>query len=255
MNKVECDNIVESYIAWLRSVLSAECLESACELTTPFLDRHNDHLQVYALRRGDEILLSDDGYTLADLAASGLELTTDKRKAVLDATLIGFGVKADQGRLLVQASDRNVGQRVHALVQAMLAVNDMFTMAQPRVAGFFFDDVRAFLEEHDIRYTERIKLTGKSGFDHGIDFLIPRSKSRPERVLQVTNAPNKNSIGAYLFALDDTRQARAEGSEAYAALNDVSRQVSADVTEALRAYKVAPILWSQRDEYVEALAS
>jgi hypothetical protein len=137
----------------------------------------------------------------------------------------------------------------------MLAVNDMFMMAQSRVSGFFFDDVRAFLEENDIRYTERIKLTGKSGFDHGIDFLIPRSKSRPERVLQVINAPNKNSIGAYLFALDDTRQARAEGSEAYAALNDISRVVTGDVTEALKAYKVSPILWTCRDQYVEALAS
>lgn len=255
MNRTECDNIVESYISWLRSGFSAECLEAACELTTPFLDRHNDHLQVYAERRGDEIILSDDGYVLGDLQASGLELTTEKRRAVLDATLNGFGVKSDQGCLVVEASDRNLGQRVHALIQAMLAVNDMFMMAQSRVSGFFFDDVRAFLEENDIRYTERIKLTGKSGFDHGIDFLIPRSKSRPERVLQVINAPSKNSIGAYLFALDDTRQARAEGSEAYAALNDISRVVTGDVTEALKAYKVSPILWTHRDQYIEALAS
>lgn len=255
MNKTECDTIVESYISWLRSGLSTERLEAACELTTPFLDRHNDHIQVYMERRGDEIFLSDDGYILADLGASGLELTTDKRKAVLDATLNGFGIKTEEGRLVVEASDRNLGQRVHALIQAMLAVNDMFMMAHSRVVGFFFDDVRVFLDENDIRYTERIKLTGKSGFDHGIDFLIPRSKSRPERVLQVINAPNKNNIGAYLFALNDTRQARAEGSEAYAALNDVSSQVSGEVTEALKAYSVAPILWSQRDQYVEALAS
>lgn len=253
MNRVECDDIVESYVAWLRSGLKAECLESACELTTPFLDRHNDHLQVYAERRGNEIVLSDDGYTLGDLAASGLELKTDKRRAVLEATLNGFGVRAESGRLLVDATDRNLGQRVHALIQAMLAVDDMFMMAQSRVAGFFFDDVRAFLEENDIRYSERIKLAGKSGFDHGIDFLIPRSRTRPERVLQVINAPNKNSIGAYLFALDDTRQARAEGSEAYAALNDTSRKVSGEVIEALKAYDVGAIQWSRRDDYVEAL--
>ena len=105
----------------------------------------------------------------------------------------------------------------------MLAVNDMFMMSQPRVAGFFWEDVRDFLDAHDVRYASRIKLTGKSGFDHGVDFLIPHSKLRPERIVQVINAPSKNSIGAYLFSLGDTREARARVSEAYAALNDQSR--------------------------------
>ncbi|MGA2075393.1 MAG: hypothetical protein ABSH52_18035 [Terriglobia bacterium] len=39
--------------------------------------------------------------------------------------------------------------RLHSLVQAMLAVNDMFVMAQPRLASFFFEDVRAFLDRQD----------------------------------------------------------------------------------------------------------
>jgi hypothetical protein len=59
----------------------------------------------------------------------------------------------------------------------MLAVNDMFVMAQPRVASFFFEDVRNFLDSQDIRYTARVKLAGKSGYDHGIDFLIPSRRS------------------------------------------------------------------------------
>ena len=79
--------------------LGGKCLENACELTTPFLDRHNDHIQVYAERHGDDIVLSDDGYVLADLRTSGLELTTAKRKAVLDSTLNGFGVRLESGRI------------------------------------------------------------------------------------------------------------------------------------------------------------
>lgn len=255
MNHLECDSLINSYVSWLKAGLSAECLDTACELTTPFLDRHNDHIQVYAEPRGDEIVLSDDGYVLADLRTSGLEFTTEKRKAVLDATLNGYGVRLEEGRLTTDADQRNVGQRMHGLIQAMLAVNDMFMMAQPRVAGFFWEDVRDFLESHDVRFASRIKLTGKSGFDHGIDFLIPRSKERPERIVQVINAPSKNSIGAYLFSLSDTREARPQGSEAYAALNDQGRSVGADVVDALKAYNVRPIPWTKRDEYVELLAS
>jgi len=168
--------------------------------------------------------------------------------------LNGFGVRTDGKQILVEASQRNLGQRLHALVQAMLAVNDMFVMAQPRVAGFFWEDVKEFLDQHDIRYSPRVKISGRSGFDHAIDFLIPKSRTRPERFIQAINAPNKNTIGTYLFALGDTREARGDGSEAYAFLNDHEREVGGDVVEALEAYEVEAALWSRREDYVEALA-
>ena len=255
MNREECERLIEAYVAWLRQDLSAESVENACELTTPFLDRHNDHLQVYAVRRDGKIILSDDGYILADLRASGLELTTPKRRLVLETVLNGFGVRVEHNQLVLEASKRNLGQRLHSLVQAMLAVNDMFVMAQPRVATFFWEDVRAFLELSEVRYSPRIKLTGRSGYDHAIDFLIPRSRLRPERVVQAINAPSKNTIGSYLFVLGDTREARGVESEAYAFLNDRDREVGGDVTEALEAYHVVPALWSQRKKYVEALGA
>jgi len=254
MNRQECEQLVEAYVEWLRKGLSVEKLEEAYELTTPFLDRHNDHLQIYAVKHDGKIVISDDGYILSDLRTSGLDLNTPKRKAVLEAVLNGFGVRTDGRQILVEASQRNLGQRLHALVQAMLAVNDMFVMAQPRVAGFFWEDVKDFLDEHDIRYSPRVKISGRSGFDHAIDFLIPKSRTRPERFIQAINAPNKNTIGTYLFALGDTRDARGDGSEAYAFLNDREREVGGDVIEALEAYEVKAALWSRREDYVEALA-
>jgi hypothetical protein len=257
VNRQECQKLIDSYVGWLRQGLSVEELGEACELTTPFLDRHNDHLQVYATRRNGTIILSDDGYILSDLRTSGLEVDTPKRKMVLDSVLKGLGVRAENNQLLVEASVNNLGQRLHSLVQAMLAVNDMFVMAQPRVASFFFEDVRNFLDSHDIRYTARVKLAGKSGYDHGIDFLIPKSRKRPERILQAISAPKKENIFAYLWTLSDTRAARGDESqtEAYAFLNDQEVVVGGDVIEALGAYNVTPAPWSQRSQYVDALAS
>lgn len=254
MNREECSKLVDAYLSWLRKGLSTESLDGACELTTPFLDRHNDHLQIYAVKQNGKIVLSDDGYILADLRTSGLDLKTPKRRAILEAVLKGFGVHTDGTKIVVEASQRNLGQRLHSLVQAMLAINDMFVMAQPRVATFFWEDVRQFLDEHDVRYSPRVKIAGRSGFDHAIDFLIPKSKRRPERFIQAINAPNKNTIGTYLFALGDTREARGEGAEAYAFLNDGEREVAGDVIEALESYEVKPALWSLRGEHAQALA-
>jgi len=254
VNKKECEHLIESYVSWLRTGLSVESLENACELTTPFLDRHNDHIQVYAVRRNGKIVISDDGYILSDLRTSGLELTTPKRKAVLESVLNGYGVRLEGNQILVEASQHNLGQRLHMLIQAMLAVNDMFVMAQPRVATFFWEDVRAFLDQHEVRYSPRVKIAGRSGFDHAVDFLIPKSGKQPERFIQAINAPHKNTISTYLFALGDIREIRGEESKAYAFLNDKGREIGGDVLEALEAYEVKPALWSQKEEYIQALA-
>lgn len=254
MNKKECEKLIEAYVQWLRKGLSAEMLDKACELTTPFLDRHNDHLQIYAVKQDGKIILTDDGYILADLRTSGLDQKTPKRQSILEATLNGFGVRNKDNQLFVEASQRNLGQKLHSLVQAMLAVNDMFVMAQPRVFSFFWEDVRTFLDDYNIRYSPRVKISGRSGFDHAIDFLIPKSKKKPERFIQTINAPNKNTIGTYLFALGDTKQARGNGAEAYAFLNDQEREIGGDIIEALETYEVNAALWSKRKDFVEALS-
>jgi hypothetical protein len=254
MTRQECEQMIDAYIEWLRKGLSIESLKGACELTTPFLDRHNDHLQIYAVKQNGKIVLSDDGYILSDLRTSGLDVSTPKRKEVLEAILNGFGVKVENNQLFIEASNRNLGQKLHSLVQAMLSINDMFVLAQPRVASIFWEDVKTFLDQNNVRYSPRVKISGRSGFDHAIDFLIPKSQLRPERFVQAINAPNKNTIGTYLFSLGDTREARGDGAEAYAFLNDMEREVGGDIVEALEAYDVKAALWSKRDQYISSLA-
>jgi hypothetical protein len=251
----DCQKLIDAYVEWLKQALSVEQTQGACELTTPFLDRHNDHLQIYATKRNGNIVLSDDGYILSDLRTSGLEVDTPKRKMVLHSVLNGLGVRVENDQLQVEASPKNLGQRLHSLVQAMLAVNDMFVMAQPHVESFFWEDVQSFLDSHEVRYNARIKLPGKSGYDHGIDFLIPKSRKRPVRILQAIAAPKRENISACLWTLSDTRDARGPDSEAYAFLNDQEQQVGGEILEALKAYSVIPAPWSHREDFVERLAA
>jgi hypothetical protein len=255
MTKQECDLLIEEYLSWLRKGLSATEVHGTCELTTPFLDRHNDHLQVYAVRDDGKIRLTDDGYILAELDASGVALSTPKRKAVLDGFLRGFGVRRTDDALTVDASPNNIGQRIHSLIQAMLAVNDMFILAQPRVATLFLEDVREFLDGHDVRYSERIKLPGRTGFDHAIDFLVPKSRRAPERFVKAINSPNKNTVSNYLFAVNDIRESRPSESRAYAILNDRERKPGGDVVSALEEYDVISTLWSERETLADELAA
>ncbi len=255
MNKAECNKLVDSYIAWLKSGLAVDSFNGVGEITTPFLDRHNDHLQIYVVEDSGKFLVSDDGYIISDLATSGMEFSSAKRKMVLETALNGFGVKIKDQELIVEASKDNIGRKIHSLVQAMISVNDMFVLAKPKVESFFLEDVSSFLLESSVRFSPRVKLAGKSGYDHSIDFLIPASPDKPERLVQAINSPNKNTIGSYLFTLDDTRSARSGDSEAYAFLNDADRIIPTDVLEALKNYNVIAAPWSKKADFVDVLAA
>lgn len=65
------------------------------EITTPFLDRHNDRLQIYATKSNGHFALTDDGYVIQDLQSSGCELKTKKRRALLETTLNGCRNKGE----------------------------------------------------------------------------------------------------------------------------------------------------------------
>jgi len=255
MNTIsECEAIIREYLAWLKAGLSfAEIGDGVCEITTPFLDRNNDHLQIYLLQENGNYALTDDGYTLSNLEMSGVDLSSPKRQRILTTILQGFGVRVVKGALRVEAQRSNLPRRKHNLIQAMLAVNDMFVMAREYVLSLFREDVEQFLRANEIRFTAMIKLAGRSGFDHTFDFVIPPSLKAPERLLRAINRPNRDTVSSYIFAWSDTREVRAEDTQAYAILNDEERRPSGDLLHALSAYQIQPVLWSQREQHVHAL--
>lgn len=251
----EIQKLLDQYLAWLRDKTALRQMKDWIEITTPYLDRHNDYLQIYVKRENSGFILTDDGYTIEDLKRSGCELESKKRKELLYLTLNGFGVKIEGNALIVHASPENFALRKHNLVQSMLALNDLFYLAVPMVASLFLEDVTSWLDLSDVRYTPKVKFTGKSGYDHLFDFVIPASKRQPERILQTINRPSRDTAQAVAFSWIDTREVRPTNSRAYAFLNDSEHALSASVLDALKNYDVNPVLWSKREEVREELAA
>jgi len=258
----EVQALLDQYWAWLRDKTTLRQVGDWIEITTPYLDCHNDRLQIYAKRRDGGYLLTDDGYVLTDLEQSGCKLDSPKRQALLKVTLNGFGVqvglpdgKAGGQALEVHASADNFALRKHNLVQAMLAVNDLFYLATPLVTSLFYEDVVAWFDLSEIRYTPKVKFTGKSGYDHLFDFVIPRSRQQPERILRAINRPSRDTAQSMTFSWIDTRDVRPPESRAYAILNDSEHPVSESVLDAMRNYSVRPVLWSGREQIRQELAA
>ena len=238
----EIRTLLDQYSQWLRdkSVLR-EVNDQYVEITTPFLDRHNDYAQIYVRRENGGYLLTDGGETIEDLRSSGCDLETRKRKDLLTATLNGFGIQRDGDALMVKATPQSFSLRKHNLVQAILAVNDLFYLAVPVVASLFLEDVMAWFELHDIRYTPNVKFTGKSGYDHTFDFVIPASRRAAERLIRAVNRPSRDLAESLAFSWVDTREVRPATSRFYAFLNDEDRPPAAPILDALRNYEIIPV--------------
>jgi len=251
----EIEKLLDDYLAWLRDKTTLRQVDNWVEITTPYLDRHNDYIQIYAKKENSGFVLTDDSYTIDDLEQCGCKLHSPKRQDLLKMTLNGFGIQLQGSQLTVHASTDNFALRKHNLLQAILAVNDMFYLATPVVESLFYEDVVAWLDVQEIRYTPGIKFPGKTGFDHHFDFVIPKSRRQPERIIQTINRPSRDKAQSVAFAWVDTKEVRPVDSRAYAFLNDNEQRVSPSVLDALKNYDVKPILWSKREEVRDELAA
>lgn len=196
----QIQELIDTYLVWLKEKTRLREVGGWVEITTPYLDRHNDFIQIYTTREDGRFVLTDDSYTIEDLRLSGCDLNTPKRQSLLRTTLNGFGVQLENDALLTRATERDFAYKKHNLVQAILAVNDLFYLAPATVRSVFLEDVREWLSLSDIRYVERVKFTGKSSYDHLFDFVIPSSREAPQRIVQVINRPNRDTAQSIAFA-------------------------------------------------------
>ena len=253
MTRTDCQQLINEYLQWLKDEHEVTALDGSCQISTPFLDRHNDAIEIFVEKKDGSLRLTDDGYTVRDLRASGMEFTTEKRKAHLAAVLNGFGVRQENDEICVVGSLEDFPQKKHNLVQAILAVNDMFVMAEEHVLSLFKEDVALFLEAHRVPAFLDFKLSGKSGFDHKFDFGLPKTAEKPQRILQAVNILTKDNATSLAFALADVRLIRTDPIGGLAMINDAVRPPNEEYLAALRAYEIQPLLWSHRQEAISSL--
>ncbi|CAN5316849.1 DUF1828 domain-containing protein [soil metagenome] len=226
-------NLIESYISWLKQKINYRDINGYYEITTPFVNHINDYIQFYLKKDTDDrIFMTDDGDTLNNLEMAGVDITTPSRKKELEVILNGFGIMLKGNELTTMATASTFPLRKHNFIQAILAVDDLFTVASPKVESFFLEDVINYFKQNNIRFSPNIILQGKSSFQHKFDALIPASNKMGERIIKVVSSPKKQNIIAHLFAFEDTKKAR--NNEGILILNDQEKQIAPDVSQAIQ---------------------
>jgi len=204
----DAHDLVTSYLQWHRQNITVRDVDGWVQITAPFLDRHNDHIQIYVRSDGDNFILTDDGYIINDLLASGCDVSTPRRRELLDQIIRGFGVHIADDELTTQATKATFAQRKHALLQAMVSVNDLFFTSRSTVRGLFLEEVEQFLVQNQIRFVPFMQAAGRTDLSHTFDYVIPAWGKVPERILRAINSPTKEKVQSMLFAWSDVRDIR-----------------------------------------------
>lgn len=245
----------EQYVKWLDDEISVKKIEEYLQITSPFLDRFNDYLQIYAkIDKNNEILLTDDSYIINNLQDSGIDITSPKRKQLLDNFLIKYGINLEDKSLSIISSIEEFPQKILFLMQAMINIDDMFMLSQNRVASLFLDDIKVFFDNHEIFYTENVNFLGKSGFFYSYEYLLQRTKEKPERLCKVINNPNKQNLQNTLFMWNDTKETRNNETQLIVFLNDENK-IDSGVIEGFKNYEVNTILWSEKEKSLDILTA
>ena len=103
-------------------------------------------------------------------------MESPKRQYLLNMTINGLGVSMENRALQVNAKFNDFGLHKHNLLQAMIAIDDLYYLASPSKRSFFGEEVVGWLEHSRIHYKENVRIQGKSGFEHRFDIVIPKTE-------------------------------------------------------------------------------
>ncbi len=246
--------LTEEYHNWVSESTTLREIENCVEITTPFLDRHNDMMQIFATVSGDEITLSDYGYTIEDLEFCGINVNTSNRSKLIEQNLNGFGVKRKGNDLVTRATAQDFALSMHNLLQAMIAIDDLYYLATPSSVSRFDADLVTWLNDSGISFDTK-KFKGKMGYNVDYKYVIPPSSKMPERMLLTIDNPDRNAVEQVAFRWLDIRDDRPSDARLYPILNDAHRISVMKEMDALRSYDVRPVLWSERESVREELAA
>lgn len=114
---------------------------------TPFMYDDGDHLSIVLKHEQGVWALSDEASTYMHLSydMDDKSLEAGTRQKIISDALSFFGVKDDDGELIVEITEGAFGEALYGLIQAMLRINDVRLLSRERTKSAFAEDLKLFL--------------------------------------------------------------------------------------------------------------
>lgn len=245
------DEYIDNYYKWLKdnTIIKKNSETNWISIETPFVGLFNDNIEIYAKQEGDKILLSDDSMTLRNLENSGLSLKNKKREFI-NKILLNYGIKNNNGELIVEAYQNEFPIKKHNLISAISEISDMSYTASHNIHPIFNESIKDLLDKNDIIYTEQFIARGATGIEFTFDFQVASKKK--ELVIKSFNTLTKTNVPNYLFSIEDIKETREKttGKEllSIAIINDQENQIKEEFLNAFNSRNTEYFMWKDRDK-------
>ena len=115
---------------WLNeNIEQSKINDNLYRITFPYLDRNNDHIEIYIKEEPHGIYtLTDDSETLTELELSGLDIfSSSKRIAILNTILHSHGINIDKNHsLYVNCDKQSLPSIGNMFIQCIHKINTTF---------------------------------------------------------------------------------------------------------------------------------
>lgn len=244
---------LDLYFKWLREKFSEETSGQWTELVTPFLDKNNDHIQMYFRETNGKIVITDAGQTFSNLDMLGFP-RTEKRMDVIATIFRGFNVDWSEDQSIeITCEKEKFPEKFHAMLQTILSVDSLGYLSKENVRSMFNEDVAMLLKKNEITFYANQEVKGRSGLTLSFPFFVPSHKHYQSSHLQLVSQSHI-SPKRYLFEWSDTEEARAN-SKAITIIDDRNIAPSKKFLNAFTEYGVSPVLWTETDSIINELVS
>lgn len=253
---IDIQKLINEYSEWIKNEISVSRFGEYFELTTPYLDRFNDYLQIYVKQEENKaITLSDDGYIIENLISSGMSLRSgSKRRQMIESIISNYSLRLNGNEIIADANEKNFPLKKHLLVQAMLAIDDIYEINSKNIESFFIEDIETYLRSHEIYYSKNFSIIGKTGSFINYDFHFQKTRNKPERFCKAINRLTEANRNLTIFNWIDTQEKRNFEGDLIVFLNDQDYPVESEDIEAFDNYDIYSCLFSKREECIEAFA-
>jgi hypothetical protein len=121
----------------------------------------------------ESVKITDLGEGFRHLHSQGFDVyVSPKRKFLAETIASRVNVEISGGKLIKVVSINEISEAMFDIITALRGIADLIYTSRTYEPGTFFDEVKDFLEEHQLRYEPKVKVKGSSNKLYTVDFEI-----------------------------------------------------------------------------------
>ena len=251
---------MNEYFNWLKQSYKYKKMDSSTEITTPFRNHLNDFIRIYVdFLPYKSIILSDDGLTLNELKMANINTKTKARNRIIQSILNQFNLSLKDDEIIAHVKNESFAQSKHDLIQGILKIYDLTITSKNNVSSLFYEDVFNFLYEEELAGTAEVSVSGESGIKYSIDYILPETKSKPEKLINFANNLDFNKVTNDVYMYRDVKTNRPSRNnqtpKMFIIANDVDHPINDKARYAAEHENLLILHWSDKEKIISTLTT